>query len=101
MTVSRVLALEYTAEINQAGEFSVKVPEGEYEIVCCIPQNYLAAISSPNASVKGRMLQVKAGAVAKLQIVAGTGYGQIDGWSELAGQRVSGVVTPAAPEDGG
>jgi hypothetical protein len=90
---------EYTAEINQAGEFSMKVPEGEYEIVGRIPQNYLAAVSSPNASVKGRMLQVKADAVAKLQIVAGTGYGQIDGWAELAGQRVSGVMILLAPED--
>jgi hypothetical protein len=90
---------EYTAEINQAGEFSMKVPEGEYEIVGRIPQNYLAAVSSPNALVKGRMLQVKADAAAKLQIVAGTGYGQIDGWAELAGQRVSGVMILLAPED--
>jgi hypothetical protein len=90
---------QYIAEINQAGEFSVSVPAGEYEIAGRIPQYYLAAISSPNASVKGRILQIKAGAAAKLEIVAGTGYGQIDGWAELAGQRVSGVMILLAPED--
>ena len=90
---------QYTGEINQAGEFSISVPAGEYEIAGRIPQYYLAAISSPNASVKGRILQVKTGAVAKLELVAATGYGQIDGWAELAGQRVSGVMILLAPED--
>jgi hypothetical protein len=90
---------QYVAEINQAGEFSTSVPAGEYEIAGRIPQYYLAAISSPNASVKGRILQVKAGAAAKLEIVAGTGYGQIDGWAELSRHRVSGVMILLAPED--
>jgi hypothetical protein len=45
------------------------------------------------------MLQVKAGAAPRLEIVAGTGYGQIEGMAERAGHPTSGVMVLLAPED--
>jgi hypothetical protein len=90
---------DYSATVNPAGEFTLRVPAGEYEVVGRIPQMYLARVSSPNSPVKGRVLEVKAGTAPKLEIVAGAGYGQIDGWAEAGGQRVGGVMILLAPED--
>ncbi len=64
-----------------------------------IPQMYLASVTSPDTLVKGRMVQVKAGSAAKLEIVAGNGYGQIEGVAERNGRPASGVMVLLAPED--
>jgi hypothetical protein len=90
---------DYIAPVNDAGEFSVKVVPGEYQVTSQIPQLYVASISSPNALVKGHLLQVSAGSAPRLEIVAGTGYGQIEGMAELAGHPASGVMVLLAPED--
>jgi hypothetical protein len=90
---------DYIAPVNDAGEFSVQVFPGEYQITSQIPQMYVARISSPNAVVKGRMVQVIAGAATTLEIVAGTGYGQIEGVAERSGHPASGIMVLLAPED--
>jgi Carboxypeptidase regulatory-like domain len=89
----------YFAAISKSGEFTFKVPPGEYEIVGQIPQMYLASIISPNTVVKGHTLQVKPGTSPTLEIVAGSGYGRIDGRAEVAGQPASAVMVILAPED--
>jgi hypothetical protein len=89
----------YYAKLKETGEFTLQVIPGEYQVIGQIPEMYLASVSSPNALVKGRMLQVNSGAAPRLEIVAGTGYGQIDGLAERAGNRSSGVMVLLAPED--
>jgi hypothetical protein len=89
----------YAAPVNDAGEFTAQVVPGEYQVIGQIPQMYVARISSPNAVVKGLMLQVNAGAAPRLEIVAGTGYGQIEGTAERAGHPASGIMILLAPED--
>jgi protocatechuate 3,4-dioxygenase beta subunit len=89
----------YFAPLNDAGDFSLQVPPGEYEVVSQIPQMYLASVTSPDTVVKGRVLQVKAGASPKLEIVAGNGYGQIEGAAERDGRPASGVMVLLAPEN--
>ncbi len=89
----------YTVPVNEAGEFTAQVVPGEYQVIGQIPQMYVARISSPNAVVKGLMLQVNAGDAPRLEIVAGTGYGQIEGMAERAGQPASGIMILLAPQD--
>jgi hypothetical protein len=89
----------YTVPVNDAGEFTLQVAPGEYEVTSQIPQMYVAGISSPNALVKGLMLQVNAGAAPRLEIVAGAGYGQIEGMAVRAGHPASGIMILLAPED--
>ncbi len=90
---------DYFAPVNDAGEFSVQVVPGEYQVTAPDPQMYVASISSTNALVKGHLLQVSAGAAPRLEIVAGTGYGQIEGMAERTGQGTGGVMVLLAPED--
>ena len=89
----------YFAPLNDAGEFTLQVPPGEYQVVGQIPQMYLASVTSPDTPVKGRMVQVKAGSAAKLDIVAGNGYGQVEGVVDRSGRPASGVMVLLAPED--
>ena len=89
----------YFAPLNDAGDFSMQVPPGEYQVISQIPQMYLASVTSPDTPVKGRLLEVKAGAAPKLEIVAGNGYGQIEGAAERDGRPAGGVMILLAPED--
>jgi len=89
----------YFALLTDAGDFTLQVPPGEYQVVSQIPQMYLASVTSPDTPVKGRMLEVKAGSSPKLEIVAGNGYGQLEGVAERDGGPVSGVMVLLAPED--
>jgi hypothetical protein len=89
----------YFAQLNDAGDFTVQVPPGEYQVIGQIPQMYLASVTSPDTLVKGRMVQVKAGSVARLEIVAGNGFGQVEGVAERNGHPASGVMVLLAPED--
>ena len=90
---------DYNARINDTGGFSMKVPPGNYEVIGRIPRMYLASVASPNSPVKGRMLEVKSGDAPKLEIIAGSGWGHIDGVAELAGHATGGVMVVLAPED--
>lgn len=89
----------YPAVLNQAGEFTLEVPPGEYEIIGQIPQMYLAHIASQDGEVKGHRLQVKAGTTPRLEILASTGFGQIDGVVRRGGQPASGIMVLLAPVD--
>jgi hypothetical protein len=89
----------YFAPLNDAGDFTLQVPPGEYQVISQIPQTYVARVTSPDTPVKGRLIQVKAGASAKLEIVAGNGYGQVEGAAERDGRPASGVMVLLAPED--
>jgi hypothetical protein len=89
----------YFAPLNDAGDFSLQVPPGEYQVISQIPQMYLVSVTSPDTPVKGRMLEVKAGASPKLEIVAGNGYAQVEGVANHDGHAASGVMVLLAPED--
>jgi hypothetical protein len=89
----------YFAPLNDAGDFTLQVPPGEYQVISQIPQMYLTSVTSPDTVVEGRVLQVKAGASPKLEIVAGNGYGQIEGAAERDGRPASGVMVLLAPEN--
>ncbi len=89
----------YTVPVNEAGEFTTQVVPGEYQVVGHIPQMYIAGISSPNAPVKGHMLQVSAGTAARLELVVAAGYGQVEGMAERAGHPASGIMILLAPQD--
>jgi hypothetical protein len=89
----------YYAPIADSGEFSMKVPPGEYEVIGRLDQMYLAQVASANAPVHGRMVEVKSGASPVLEIVAGKGFGHIDGFVTAGSQRPGGVLVLLAPED--
>ena len=96
---SRQPRRSYTARLNDAGEFTMNVPPGDYEVIGLIPRHYLTSVSSPNAEVTGRMLQVKPGVAPRLEIVPGTGYAHIDGVARTDGRGTGGVMIVLAPED--
>jgi hypothetical protein len=90
---------DYPAQLNDAGEFKMNVPPGDYEVIGHIQNSYLSRIVSPNAQVKGRMVQVKAGTSPRLEIEAGTGFSHIDGVVQSRGHGIGGVMVVLAPED--
>jgi Carboxypeptidase regulatory-like domain len=90
---------DYPAHLNDGGEFEMSVAPGEYEVVGQIQNYYLARIVSPNAQVKGRMVEVKGGSGVKLEIEAGTGFSHIDGIVQSRGHGVGGVMVVLVPED--
>jgi hypothetical protein len=87
------------AMLDKAGEFDLKVPPGEYEIVGQIPQMYLARLTAQDGVVKNRVLTVKAGSTPKLELLASKGFGHIDGVAMRGDQPVSGVMVLLAPDD--
>jgi Carboxypeptidase regulatory-like domain len=89
----------YTAALDKAAEFNLKVPPGDYEIVGQIPQMYLARLTAQDGVVKNRVLTVKAGSAPKLELLASKGAGQIDGFVRRGDQPVSGVMVLLAPDD--
>jgi hypothetical protein len=89
----------YYAPLADSGEFSMKVPPGEYEVIGRLDQMYLARVASANAPVQGRMVEVKSGASPVLEIVAGKGFGHIDGFVTAGSRRPGGVLVLLAPED--
>jgi len=89
----------YTAMLDKAGEFDVKVPPGDYEIVGQIPQMYLAQLTAQDGVVKNRVLTVKAGSTPKLELIASKGFGQIDGVAKRGDQPASGIMVLLAPDD--
>jgi hypothetical protein len=89
----------YTATLDKAAEFSLKVPPGDYQIVGQIPQMHLARLTAQDGEVKNRVLTVKAGSAPKLELLASKGAGQIDGFVRRGDQPVSGVMVLLAPDD--
>jgi hypothetical protein len=89
----------YQAMLDKAGEFDMKVPPGDYEIVGQIPQMYLAQLTAQDGAVKNRVLTVKVGSTPKLELLASKGFGQIDGVARRGDQSASGVMVLLAPDD--
>ena len=89
----------YFALFDKLGEFSMKVQPGKYEVIGQIPDVYLARLASANAAVHGRMVEVKAGTAPVLELTAGKGFGQIDGFVASGSKRPGGVLVLLAPEN--
>ena len=87
------------APLNDAGEFTVEVSPGTYEVLGNINGMHIVSLKATGGQLAGRMLTVKSGDVPKLEIVAGTGHGEIEGTALLAGKPASGVMVLLAPED--
>jgi hypothetical protein len=85
--------------LNDAGEFTVEVSPGTYEVLGNINGMHIVSLKSTGGQLAGRMLTVKSGDVPKLEIVAGTGHGEVEGTALLAGKPASGVMVLLAPED--
>ncbi len=86
-------------QINDAGEFSVGVTPGTYEVLGNIEGMHIASLKASGASLAGRMLTVKAGDAPKVEITAGTGHGEVEGTVMRNGKPASGVMVLLAPED--
>ncbi len=89
----------YPAMLDKAGEFNLKVPPGDYEILGQIPQMYLARLTTQDGELKNRVLTVKAGSTPKLDLLASRGFGQIAGVARRGDQPASGVMVLLAPDD--
>ena len=89
----------YPAMLDKGGEFNVKVPPGDYEILGQIPQMYLARLTAQDGEVKNRVLTVRAGSSPKLELLASRGFGQVDGVVKRGDQPASGVMVLLAPDD--
>jgi hypothetical protein len=90
---------DYSAQVNDAGEFEMNVAPGEYEVIGHVQNSYLSRVVSSNGQVKGRMVQVKAGSGLTLAIETGTRFSRVDGIVESQGHGVGGVMVVLAPED--
>lgn len=86
-------------QLNDAGEFSIGVTPGTYEVLGNIEGMHIAGLKASGAALVGRMLTVKAGDAPKLEITAGTGHGEVEGTVLRDGKPASGVMVLLAPED--
>jgi hypothetical protein len=87
------------APLNETGEFTVEVSPGTYEVVGNINGMHFVSLKAAGGQLTGRMLTVKTGDAPKLEIVAGTGHGEVEGTALLEGKPVGGVMVLLAPED--
>ena len=92
---------QFYSNIDDKGSFSVDAPPGTYEVLGNIPHMYIAQITADGAPLSGRIIQLKAGSSPKLEIVAGSGLGTIDGTAMLGDKPASGVMVLLAPTDPG
>ncbi len=87
------------APLNEAGEFTLEIAPGTYEVLGNINGMHFISLKAAGAQLAGRMLSVKTGDAPKLEIVAGTGHGEVEGTALLDGKPVGGVMVLLAPED--
>ena len=80
-------------------EFTIEASPGTYEVVGDINGMHIATMKATGAQIAGRMLTVKAGDIPKLEIVAGSGHGEIEGTAMRNGKPASAVMVLLAPED--
>jgi Carboxypeptidase regulatory-like domain len=85
--------------INDAGEFTMEVAPGTYEVVGNINGMHFMGLKASGGELTGRMLTVKTGDTPKLEIVAGTGHGEVEGTALRNGKPASAVLVLLAPED--
>jgi Carboxypeptidase regulatory-like domain len=88
------------AQLDEGGNFGFSVPPGNYEVVGEIEGMYLASFKATGgASISGRTLTVKGGDSPRLDIVAGSGYGEIEGIALRDDKPMSAAMVLLAPED--
>jgi protocatechuate 3,4-dioxygenase beta subunit len=90
---------QHGALIDAAGNFSMAVPPGTYEVLGSISGMHIASLQASGAALTGRTLIVKADDSPKLTIVAGSGHGEIEGVVLHGTKPSSGVLVLLAPED--
>ena len=88
----------FFGRVNDAGEFTISVPPGAYEVLGQINRHYLATVSATGAPLTGRVLTVRAGATPHLQILVGNSYGQIDGAVMHNGRPASAAMVLLVPD---
>ncbi len=91
----------YYAPLNDAGEFTLSVPAGTYEVLGQVNRHYIADISATGAALLGRVLTLKAGTTPQLQIAVGNSYGQIDGTVLHDGHPASAAMVLLVPDHPG
>jgi hypothetical protein len=91
----------YFGSVDDAGEFTVSVPPGTYEVLGQVNHYYVAAVSATGASLVGRVLTVKAGATPRLEISVGDSYAQIDGTVMHDGHPSSAAMVLLVPDHPG
>ncbi len=99
LTTPHTQRAQFGAALDGTGEFTVRVPAGRYEVLGAIQGMYLAGVSAKGAKVTGRVLEAKAGSTPRLEIVAGSGFGQVNGLVQRGDGGASGVMVVLAPED--
>lgn len=87
------------AQVDSDGNFSFPVLPGTYELISQIDGMYMAVIKVRGATCTGRTLTVKAGDSPRLDIVAGNGFGEIEGTALRGEKPASTVMVLLAPED--
>jgi protocatechuate 3,4-dioxygenase beta subunit len=87
------------AQVNEAGDFTLEIPPGTYEVMGNINDMHIAGIKATGTQVTGRMLTVKSGDTPKLEIIAGTGHGEIEGTVTKQDKPASAVMVLLVPED--
>jgi hypothetical protein len=85
--------------LNEAGEFSVRVQPGTWEIIGNIEDMYIAGIKAQGAAIAGRMLTIKPDDAPKLEIVVASGHAEIEGTALRGDKPASAVMVLLAPED--
>jgi protocatechuate 3,4-dioxygenase beta subunit len=88
----------YFGRVNDAGEFTISVPPGTYEVLGQINRHYLATVSAVGAPLTGRVLTVRAGATPRLQVLVGSSYGRIDGVVMHNGHPASAAMVVLVPD---
>jgi protocatechuate 3,4-dioxygenase beta subunit len=91
----------YLAPVDDAGEFTITVPAGIYEVLGQINHHYLAEISAEGAALVGRVLTIRAGTSPRLQVMVGNSYGQIDGTVVHDGHPASAAMVLLVPDHPG
>jgi hypothetical protein len=85
--------------LDEAGNFTLDVAPGTYEVLGNINGMHIVSMKASGAALAGRMLTVKSGDTPKLEILVGTGHGEIEGVAMRGGKPASGVMVLLAPED--
>ncbi|AXC09839.1 hypothetical protein ACPOL_0462 [Acidisarcina polymorpha] len=87
------------AALSDAGEFTISLQPGTYEVIGNVTGMYIAGLTANGASLTGRMLTLKAGDTPKLTIIAGSGEGEVEGVALRSGKPASAVLVLLAPLD--
>jgi hypothetical protein len=90
---------QYGSPVDDKGEFSIGAPPGTYEVVGELNAMYIAGIKANGAGLAGRTLTLKTGDSPRLEILAGSGFGEIEGTALYNGKPASAVMVLLAPED--